>query len=315
MLHGRLRGAVADQWRRPCLATWRVSTSQSPFRRYPRSDEREALHSRRTERRAGPGQEAVRVSAVSMGRSDSGPRSSVDHRRMTPYVRTVSLALALCLLFACASRPPKPRSRVASSRRSPPSGAQLYYGDRGWEYLKTRLVADGVARDTVARAFDDPRMPAFDAFSSVPGAARIALHVPQLPAGSGTQGESCRGDHAAALERRASLRRSGGRGAAIITSRPTAAATRATRWILYRLARLAMAEEPHNLARNLRAVQHRQDPASRHGSAQRARYLERDLLPAGRATFEIARRRASIRSRIRGSGAGAFGSATCSSCR
>jgi membrane-bound lytic murein transglycosylase B len=229
---------------------------------------------------------------------------------MTPYVRTVALTLALCLLFACASRPPTPRSRVAQSRRPPSPGAQLYYGDRGWEYLKTRLVADGVARDTVARAFDDPRMPAFDGLQLSPSGQREShfMYRNFLQEGGTQLARDCRAEHAAAFEN--AERRFGVPAsvcAAIITVETHCGRNTGRSMILYRLARLAMAEEPQNLESNLRRCAPDGDPDIEARVRQRARYLNATFYPEVRATFEIARRMGIDPLSIMGSGSGAFG--------
>ena len=77
--------------------------------------------------------------------------------------------------------------------------------------------------------------------------------------------------------------------------------------ILYRLARLAMAEEPQNLESNLRRCAPDGDPDIEARVRQRARYLNATFYPEVRATFEIARRMGIDPLSIRGSGSGAFG--------
>jgi membrane-bound lytic murein transglycosylase B len=80
--------------------------------------------------------------------------------------------------------------------------------------------------------------------------------------------------------------------------------------VLHRLARLAMANEPRNVARNLArnappggAI----DPAVAEKVRARARYLEGIFYPQVVATFEIAAQQGIDPLAIRGSGAGAFG--------
>ena len=227
------------------------------------------------------------MSAGCMGCSDSGPRSGFEHRRMMQYLRAVALCLALCLLFACASRPPRPRSRVAPSRRPPP-GAQLYYGDRGWEYLKTRLVADGVARDLVQRAFDDPRMPPFDGLQLSPSGQREShfMYRNFLQEGGTQLAIDCRAQWASAFE--SAERRFGVPAsvcAAIITVETHCGRNTGRSMILYRLARLAMAEEPQNLQRNLQRCAPDGDPDTEARVRARARYLNSTFYPEVRATF------------------------------
>ena len=120
-----------------------------------------------------------------------------------------------------------------------------------------------------------------------PEPARIPFHVSELPEGQQRRaGRALRRDARARARRArrsstASTRRSSRRSC---TSRPTAVAIPATAMVLHRLARLAMANEPRNVARNLArntGKDGRIDPG-----AGRARPLARalprgDLLPAG----------------------------------
>src|SRR5262245_1126481 len=69
--------------------------------------------------------------------------------------------------LACAKQ--APRARRATRAPAARSTAQpLETGDRGWGWLKDRLVADGVPRTQVERAFADPRIPPFDGLSFSP---------------------------------------------------------------------------------------------------------------------------------------------------
>ena len=76
--------------------------------------------------------------------------------------------------------------------------------------------------------------------------------------------------------------------------------------ILYRLARLAMANDPDNLRRNLNRWS-AGDPDVEQRLRARARYLEDTFYPEVRATFEIARREGIDPLGLKGSGAGEFG--------
>jgi membrane-bound lytic murein transglycosylase B len=80
--------------------------------------------------------------------------------------------------------------------------------------------------------------------------------------------------------------------------------------ILYRLARLAMANEPHNLQRNVArftAARGTIDPAIDAALRVRARYLENTFYPEVRATFTVANRMGVSPLDLRGSLSGAFG--------
>jgi membrane-bound lytic murein transglycosylase B len=181
----------------------------------------------------------------------------------------------------------------------------------GWLYLFEKLVADGVSPDRVATAFADPRMPSFDGlFFGLEPRESHAMYRHFRSARSIAQAEACAAAHAdelVAAER--------GQGvdasvlAAIMHVETHCGRNTGRSMVLYRLARLAMANEPRNVARNL----------ARHGDAgdvdpelgeqirERARYLEGVFYPQVLATFEIARRQHIDPLSIRGSGAGAFG--------
>ena len=80
--------------------------------------------------------------------------------------------------------------------------------------------------------------------------------------------------------------------------------------VLHRLARLAMANEPRNVARNLARYSGKGgkiEPELAEQVRSRARYLEGIFYPQVVATFEIARQEGIDPIALRGSGAGAFG--------
>src|SRR5262249_17462162 len=150
------------------------------------------------------------------------------------------------------------------------------YGDRGWEYLKARLVADGVARDLVERAFDDPRMPAFDGLEISPSGhgESHSMYRNFLQEGGTQLARDCRAEWASAFA--TAERRFGVRArvcAPTLPARTHRGRTRGRSMILYRLARLAMAEEPQNLSSNLRRCAPDGDPDTEARVRARARYL------------------------------------------
>src|SRR5262245_41812121 len=82
--------------------------------------------------------------------------------RVAVWLAIVTLAVSV---IACAKRPVRPRARTTSR---PQAAARIVGGDRGWGYLKTKLVADGVPRANVDSAFGDPIMPEFDGLTFSP---------------------------------------------------------------------------------------------------------------------------------------------------
>ena len=131
---------------------------------------------------------------------------------------------------------------------------------RGWRHLLDKLAADGIPRTHAAAAFADPGIPAFDglAFSLDPRESRARYRLLQSPA-SIRAARQCRARHAeafAAAEAREGVPAS--MVAAIVHVESACGRTTGASSILHRLARLAMANEPANLAANVR--RHAGDP-------------------------------------------------------
>src|SRR4029453_426413 len=105
----------------------------------------------------------MRRTAVRAGRMEgSNPRrrpgvNATTHRRLCAALRVLLVAAGF---LACAKQAPRARRVTRAPARS--AAQPLETGDRGWGWLKDRLVADGVPRASVERAFADPRIPAFD---------------------------------------------------------------------------------------------------------------------------------------------------------
>jgi len=221
--------------------------------------------------------------------------------RAAPDRRTV---VALCLAlaaFAALAPSAAARSRDESVVRA-----------RGWDYVVDKLVADGVPRGRVVRAFADPRLPAFTGlpFSLYP-AESGALYRGSLRPASVAEARRCRARHASAFD--AAERTHGvpaGVVAAIIHIESRCGRNTGTQPIFYRLARLAMANEPENvadnLARHLVLVGDR-GSATTARVAERGRYLEDTFYPEVRAMFDLATRVGVDPLSMKGSRSGAFG--------
>jgi len=243
-------------------------------------------------------------------------------------ISRVAAALVAALgLAACASapRPPAPSAQAApvpvavdqpaapaAVAPAPPSAAEQRARERGWAYLVDRLAADGLPRERVARAFADPRVPAFDGlfFSPRPRESR-AQYRGYLTRRSVDGAERCAAANADALE--AAERATGVSAsvvAAILHVESHCGTNTGKALVLHRLARLAMANEPQNMARNLArwsGPSGQIDAALAEALRERGRYLEDVFYPEVRATFEAADRMAIDPLEIRGSSAGAFG--------
>lgn len=233
----------------------------------------------------------------------------VKRRASRRYATAVVLAVVASTLFACAGKRAPRARQPARSQAAPAARVPIDTSDRGWGYLKAKLVSDGVARDRVDRVFGDPRMQPFDGLYFSPYSPREShtMYRNFLSDEVTVQARQCRADNAAAFEkaeRRFAVPASVC--AAILTVETHCGRNTGRSMILYRLARLAMANDPDNLRRNLNRWS-AGDPDVEQRLRARARYLEDTFYPEVRATFEIARREGIDPLGLKGSGAGAFG--------
>lgn len=203
--------------------------------------------------------------------------------------------------------------RVESAdRKGPPTPAVLEARAKGWGWMIDHLAADGIPREQAARAFADPRMPVFDGltFGLYPREP-YSMYRHFLRADSVARAQRCAETHALGL---ADAERVHGVDAAVVAAilHVESACGRNTgkSMVLHRLARLAMANEPRNVARALvryTPPSGKIDPAVAERVRERARYLEGIFYPQVVATFEIAEMNGIDPLSIRGSAAGAFG--------
>lgn len=252
--------------------------------------------------------------------------------------RTGAIVAALAFVLSCASSSPPPKKqaarkspavaaepkRSASATPSRPRAARpandlpadpadlAVAREKGWIFMVDKLTADGISRRVAAQAFADPRMPAFDGllFGLNPRESHN-MYRGFLRASSVAQAERCASAHAGELNRAERLHGVDASVVAAIMHVETHCGRNTGRsMILHRLARLAMANEPRNVARNLARNTGRDgeiDPELAERVRSRARYLEGIFYPQVVATFELARQEQIDPLALRGSGAGAFG--------
>jgi membrane-bound lytic murein transglycosylase B len=185
--------------------------------------------------------------------------------------------------------------------------------DRGWGYLIDKLIAGGVSRERVLQTFQDARVAPFTGIDFSPSRPRErrALYRRFLRPRSLAAARSCRARYADAFERAerthhvpASLL------AAVLFVETACGRNTGSHLIFTRLARLAMANAPDNLRRNLARFADANgalDPEIEAPLHDRARYLEHTFYPEVRALFAVSDRMGVSPLAIRGSGAGAFG--------
>ena len=177
-----------------------------------------------------------------------------------------------------------------------------------WSYLVDRLAADGIPRERALRLFADPRMPAFDGLEfSLAAHESRGLYRKLLRPRSVAAARRCREEFAASF---VGAERATGVPASVIAAilHVETACGRHTGStpVVYRLARLAMANEPANLRANIERVAG-DDPDLVRRMRERARYLEDTFYPEVRAVFELGDRLGVDPLTLRGSTAGAIG--------
>ena len=243
------------------------------------------------------------MTVLGIGRSNPSGSRRVKPARWRARVGMAACLLAAGALVACGPTQ-APRARRSAGRYGP-----AIPGDRGWTYLKRKLIADGVARSDVDRAFSDPRMPAFDGlpFSPYqPKEGRTMYRNFLGPLGTSTA-RQCRSSWSGSFER--AEKRFGVDAnvcAAIITVETQCGRNTGRSLVLYRLSRLAMARDPDNYRRNVERWGAGDADIERRLRA-RAQYLEDTFYPEVRAVFSIAKQQRIDPLGLRGSGSGAFG--------
>lgn len=265
------------------------------------------------------------------------PRSCASAIRL----RTGALLAALSLLLSCTSSPPPDAkakrapavsTQPAAKKSSPVDPAQVRVvrripgpdltptdprdlaraRDKGWIFMVEKLADTGISRASAARAFGDPRMPEFDGllFGLNPRESH-SMYRGFLSAGSMASAKKCAATHASELRDAERLHGVDASVVAAIMHVETHCGRNTGKsMVLHRLARLAMANEPRNVARNLARYSGKSgviEPELAEQVRSRARYLEGIFYPQVVATFEIARQEGIDPIALRGSGAGAFG--------
>lgn len=241
----------------------------------------------------------------------------------------VTLA-AVWLGLACATAtPPPPAIEIspppaleaalpAESAPEPPPVASAPSLDaritdaKGWSWLVAKLAADGVERARAERTLSDPRIPPFDglAFSIDPREPR-SMYRAVLRRRSVGQARACAGEYAGSF--RAAEEATGVPAeviAAILHVETRCGRNTGQSVVLFGVARLAMANEPGNLERNIvryAAADGSVDPVLEERVRARAAELEGLFYPEVRAVFTLADALGSDPLDLVGSPSGAFG--------
>ncbi len=213
-------------------------------------------------------------------------------RRATHARRATTLGCLLGLLAASVA-PAEARSRW-----------------RGWDWLVEKLIAEGVDAQEVKAVFSDPRLPPFEGMSFSPAPVESAWRYRLILRPETVRlARRCLAAHRTVLdrvERQTSIPAS--LLASLLTVETRCGQNFGREVIFYRLARLAMANEPGNLAENAaRLCGEECSPDLESQVRSRARYLENTFFPEVKACFSVARQLGVPVLELRGSSAGAFG--------
>lgn len=206
-----------------------------------------------------------------------------------------------------------PAPRVASAAHAAPAPLEArILAAKGWGWLVDKLAADGVPRERAERTFADPRVPPFDGLYFNPDPAEPkSMYRAVLAPRSVAQARACRDEYWSAFD--GAEARTGVPAevvAAILHVETRCGRNTGDSIVLFGLARLAMANEPDNVERNLdrRAGPDGSiDPALEQRVRARAAKLEEMFYPEVRAVFELADRWRRDPLSLRGSASGAFG--------
>ena len=240
---------------------------------------------------------------------------------MTGTHRAAALAVVLALAVACAGggRPAGASDVVETEAPNPPPAAtddsdvlDRVAMAKGWGYLVERLASDGLERADVVDAFADPRVPAFDGlFFSLEPRESKALYREVLTRRSVLLARECREENARALEAAEQAHRvSADIITAILHVETRCGRNTGSSLVLPGLARLAMANEPTNLAANVERSATHEGVVNEALAAQvraRAQVLEEMFYPEVRATFQVAQTLGVQPLEMTGSPSGAFG--------
>lgn len=220
--------------------------------------------------------------------------------------RRIGHALRAGALVVLAALSPVGGTDAHAQRDAEPLAANY----RGWDYIVEKLVADGVDPRQVRRVFTDPRVEPFSGlqFSLYPRESTALYRGFTKPA-SVALARRCKASHERALqeaEERFGVPASVV--ASIIHVESGCGRNTGKEVVLFRLARLAMANEPANLRDNItRHTETGYDPAIEERTRERGLYLENTFYPEVLATFQVSDRLDIDPLSLRGSGSGAFG--------
>lgn len=222
-------------------------------------------------------------------------------------------AVVMALVMATYAAPAVAKRPKPVAKHAPPVARRPPAADGGWDYLIDKLAADGIDRARAAAIFRDPRVGDFEGLQFSLGRREArAMYRGFLRPPSIAAARRCRADYDDAFraaEDRFDVPASVV--SALLHVETHCGRNTGTSVVFGRLARLAMANEPDNVADNIqrhsKGVPRALTPQVERQVRQRARELEGVFYPEVVAMFRIADQAGIDPLTIRGSGSGAFG--------
>jgi membrane-bound lytic murein transglycosylase B len=187
-----------------------------------------------------------------------------------------------------------------------PQAASNY---RGWDFLVSRLLQQGVSLKDAEIIYSDPSFPVF---TFVPFAPNPKEH-PSIYSGflrppSFALGATFARQYERELDKiERALRVPREVVVAILVIESQLGRNTGNHMVLYRLSRVASAGEPSNVDKNLKRLRPTHPTLTKEHLVKRAQYLEEVFLPEIPALIEISKRNKINPLKVRGSVAGAFG--------
>jgi membrane-bound lytic murein transglycosylase B len=222
--------------------------------------------------------------------------------RAEPYSRPSGARRATRRLLSCVA------ALLVLAAAAPASS-----NERGWTYLIDKLEADGVSRKRARKVFRDPRVRPFTRldyglYPREPARLYRGLRSRSSIAGA----RRCRARYSRDFETAAKgYRVPASLIAAIFHVETRCGENKGKDVVLYRLARLAMANEPRNVARNIerhkKGERRSEWPKIEARTRERGKYLEDTFYPEVLASFQLGAKLGIDPLGIIGSKAGAFG--------
>lgn len=235
---------------------------------------------------------------------------------MTRTYRAIIAAAAILMFLACSSAEAEKKgsSTKARSKRQhvalqPTIDIYPESPYRGWDFLVSRLKRDGVSAATIAALYQDPRMPHF---SLIPFAVkpRESHHLYRnfLTKSRLSDAQTFLNEYREVFDQvEKNMRVSRYAVTALLMIETHFGKNTGRDLVIYRLSRLASANDPTNLKRNFERLQKSEPNVTYQQVAERGKHLEELFYPEVYALIKLSQENQIDLFAFKGSSAGAFG--------